>query len=119
QSEAPDVRVVLHDMSTDEMLRGLHSGKLHVALMVNPGPKQMRGLVFEELCRYPICAALPNDHKLARGKTVDLRQIAGEPLVAYSRAEYPEYHEMLAGLFAPVGGLPPIAEEHDSATSLI
>jgi DNA-binding transcriptional LysR family regulator len=119
QSEAPGVRVVLHDMTTGEMLSGLNNGKLHVALMVKPGPKQLHGLVFEELCRYPICAALSKDHKLARGKTVELRQLISEPLVAYSRAEYPEYHEMIAELFVPAGGVPRIAEEHDSATSLI
>jgi LysR family transcriptional regulator, benzoate and cis,cis-muconate-responsive activator of ben and cat genes len=119
QSEAPGVRVVLHDMSTGEMLRGLHGGKLHVALMVKPGPKELLGLIFEELCRYPICAALSKNHKLARGKTVELRHLVGEPLVAYSRGDYPEYHEMIAEIFAPAGGVPRIAEEHDSATSLI
>lgn len=119
QGEAPGVRVTLHDLSTGEMLRGLHSGRLHAALMVKPGPKELRGLVFEELCRYPMCAAVARDHHLARAKAIALKQLGGEKLVAYSRADYPEYHEMLAGLFALVGGAPPIAEEHDSATSLI
>src|SRR6186713_1145023 len=36
QNLAPDVRVTLHDMSSEEMLRGLNEGKLHVCLMVEP-----------------------------------------------------------------------------------
>jgi DNA-binding transcriptional LysR family regulator len=36
-------------------------------------------------------------------------------LIAYSRACYPEYHDQLVALL----GKPQIAEEHDSATSLI
>ncbi len=119
QGEAPGVRVMLHDLSTGEMLQGLHNGKLRVALLVRPMAQELRGLVFDELCRYPICAAVPNGHKLARSKTVDLRQFAGEPLVAYSRGDYPEYHEMLTELFLPTGAAPTIVEEHDSATSLI
>jgi len=119
QSEAPGVRVVLHDLSTGEMLQGLHSGKLHVALLVRPVAQELRGLVFDELCRYPICAAVPNGHQLARAKTLELRQLAGQPLVAYSREDYPEYHEMLVELFAPTGAAPNIAEEHDGATSLM
>jgi DNA-binding transcriptional LysR family regulator len=119
QSEAPGVRVALHDMSTGEMLRGLDSGQLHVALMVRATARAPHGFVFEELCHYPICVALSKAHKLARAKTIELRQIASEPLVAYARADYPEYHEMLAELFKPAGAAPIVAEEHDSATSLI
>ena len=39
-----------------------------------------------------------------------------EPQVAYSRAEYPEYHAMLTELFA---GAARIMVAHDSAPSLI
>src|SRR4030095_15700927 len=39
--------------------------------------------------------------------------------IAYSRADYPEYHEMFAALFKKLDRLPQIAEEHDSSTSLI
>jgi DNA-binding transcriptional LysR family regulator len=50
---------------------------------------------------------------------VRLEQVAGERLIAYTLADYPEYHAWLAGLFAPLKRSPHIAEEHDSATSLI
>jgi DNA-binding transcriptional LysR family regulator len=119
QSEAPGVRVVLRDLSTGEMVQELRGGKLHAALMVRPGTQELQGLVFEELCRYPLCVAVPHDHRLARSSTVNLRQIAREPFVAYSRQEYPEYHEMLAELWAPTGTTLTITEEHDSAISLI
>ena len=119
QSEAPGVRMVLNDLTTGEMVRGLRSGKLHAALMVQSSPKEAHGLVFEELCRYPICVALPHGHRFARGKTIALANLVRERLVAYSRAEYPEYHDLLASLFVPTGAKPVIAEEHDGATSLM
>src|SRR5205823_4369519 len=37
----------------------------------------------------------------------------------YTFADYPEYHAWLSELFAPLKRPPQIAEEHDSATSLI
>jgi DNA-binding transcriptional LysR family regulator len=117
QSKFPSSRVSLHDLSTEEMLAGLRTGKLHVALMVRPPRKMLRGLQFQELARYPICAALPPKHPLTKSKAVKIEQLANEPLIAYSRADYPEYHGMLDKLFAP--HKPRIAEEHDGVTSII
>src|SRR2546422_8623422 len=52
QESTPCVRVQLHDSSTQEMLRGLRDGKLHVALLVQVSPKVLSEFVFEELERY-------------------------------------------------------------------
>ena len=115
----PRVRVSLHDLTTEEMLAGLREDRLHVALMVAPEGRQFRGLRFHELARYPICVGVPPSHRYARQRALTLAKVADEPLIAYSRADYPEYHTELAKMFAPVGHLLVIAEEHDSATSLI
>jgi DNA-binding transcriptional LysR family regulator len=119
QAAMPRVRVSLHDLTTEEMLAGLREDRLHVALMVAPAGRQLRGLRFHELARYPICVAVPPGHRYARQRSLTLAKAADEPFIAYSRADYPEYHTELARMFAPVGRLPVIAEEHDSVTSLI
>ena len=119
QEKFPNVRVALHDLSTEEMLAQLGEKKLQVALTVRPPAKQLRGLRFEELARYAMCVAVAPKHPLAKAKSVSLAQVAEEPLIAYSRKDYPEYHEMIAKIFAPVGRKPRIAGEHDGATSLI
>jgi DNA-binding transcriptional LysR family regulator len=118
QAKLPRTRVALHDLSTEEMLSGLRAGKLQVALMVQPPPKMLRGLQFRELARYPMCAALAPKHPLAKSKTISLGQLSGEPLIAYSRKDYPEYHDILDELFAGVRQ-PRVAEEHDGITSII
>jgi len=119
QEANPGVRVQLHDLSTQEMLRGLRDGKLHVALLIQLSPKVLDGLVFEELLRYPVCVAVNPAHPLARARKVSLEKIAPERLITYTLADYPEYHAWLSDLFAPLKLAPQIAEEHDSATSLI
>lgn len=119
QNLAPGVRVTLHDLSSEEMLRGLGEGRLNLCLMVQASPAALRGLKFEMLREYPACVAVRPAHPLARGKQVKLEQIVGEPFVAYDRADYPEYHAMLEELFRGTGQKPRVVEEHGSAPGLV
>lgn len=119
QKEAPSVRVILHDLSTEEMLVQLRNGTLQLALLVQPTPAMLRGLTFEEIARYPMCLAVPTDHPLARLRSVSVTQVAGESLIGYSRSGYPEYHEFLQDLFSSLPRPPRLLEEHDGVSSLI
>ncbi len=119
QEKFPNVRVALHDLSTGEMLAQLRTGKLQVSLMVRLDAKMLRGLEFVELARYPMRVAVAHKHPLAQSKTVSLDQVSHEALIAYNRADYPEYHTMLDKLFATVGRKPRIAEEHDGVSGIV
>jgi DNA-binding transcriptional LysR family regulator len=119
QAQYPQVRAVLHDLSTEEMLAQLGEGKLQLALTVQPPARMLRGFRFEELARYGLRVAVAPQHELAKSKAISLEQVVREPLIAYSRKDYPEYHTMLEKLFAPAGRQPRLAGEHDSVTSLI
>ena len=119
QAGSPNVRVLLHDLSTEEMLARLRDGTLQIAFLVRPTRAMLCGLRFEELLRDSLCLAVAPKHPLARRRTVKLAELAREPLIAYSRKEYPEYHELLAEYFATIQSKPRVAEEHDGITSLI
>ena len=119
QEQFPKVRVRLHDLSTEEMLTGIREGKLQAALMVRPNRAMLRGLQFEELAREAICLAVPPQHTLAGLRSVPLATAAEQPLLAFSRNDYPEYHEYLQTWFHSVQPKPKIVAEHDSAASLI
>jgi DNA-binding transcriptional LysR family regulator len=119
QEQWPKVRVKLHDLSSEELLAGVREGKLALAIMIRPSRAMLRGLRFEELTRDALCLAVPPDHPLARLRSVAVAQAAREPLVVFSRKDYPEYHEYLETLFGPAKAKMNIAEEHDSAASLV
>jgi DNA-binding transcriptional LysR family regulator len=119
QAELPNVCVKLHDLSTEEMLAGLRAGKLQIALLVRPTAAMGRGLRFEGLTRDPLRLALAPKHPLARKRVVTLAEAVREPFIAYSRKDYPEYHEILASVFAATKVAPRIAEEQDGVSSLI
>ena len=119
QAELPNVRVRLHDFSTEEMLAGLREGKLQIAFVVRLPAALLRGLQFEELARDILCLAVAPKHPLARRRTVTLAEAAREPLITYNRKDYPDAHELLTAMFAGIKTKPRIAEEHDSVSSLI
>jgi DNA-binding transcriptional LysR family regulator len=119
QESTPNVRVRLHDLSTEEMLTGLREGILQLAIMVQPSRSMLRGLQFEELARDPMRLAVAPNHPFARLRSVRLAQALEQAFVIYTRKHYPEYFESLLALFEGFRGKPRIAEEHDSAASLI
>jgi LysR family transcriptional regulator, benzoate and cis,cis-muconate-responsive activator of ben and cat genes len=119
QDHFPQVRVALHELTTEEMLTQINSGKLQIALTVRPAAKVARGLEIAVLAHYETCVAVAPHHPLAELESVSLEQISREPLIAYSRIGYPEYHARMEELFAQVGCQPRLAEEHDGITSVI
>ena len=119
QKAAPSVKVVLHDLSSDELIAGLHNATLELAVMVQLTGEQTAGIEFELLRTYPWCVALTAAHPFARLKSISLEKVAAQPLVALRRKDYSEYHRILERIFAPIPAKPRIAVECDSASSVI
>lgn len=119
QAKFPSVRVLLHDLSAEEMISQLHEGKLDVALTVRPLGKSSRGLSFQELARYPWCVAVPPQHPMAEARAITMDRLVAEPLLGYTRKDYPDYYSEVEAWFKTGGRKPRFTEEHDSVTSLI
>lgn len=115
----PKVKVVLHDMTGSEMLDGLKNDRLDVAMIVQPALKASRGLQVETLREYRSGVAVPPGHAFLKRKGVSLKEAAAEPLVAYSRKDYPDYFEMLERLLGKLFKTVRVVEECDGAMSLI
>src|SRR5258707_3482128 len=58
QKAVPRVRVLLHDLSSDELFTDLQNGMLELAIMVPPADDQTAGIQFEVLRTYPLCVAM-------------------------------------------------------------
>ena len=114
----PGVRVVLHDLSAEDMPPLLLQKKLDLALTVLRR-KLPRELDMKELARYETCVVVGTTHPLAKAKSVCLAEIASEPVATYTRKDYPGYNRHLEKMFATVGRKPRIGSEHDSGSSLI
>jgi DNA-binding transcriptional LysR family regulator len=117
QRTTPDVKVVLHDLGTDELCDELRNGKLHLAVMMEPSEELTAGIEFEKVGRYPFFVAMASGHPLSRMKTISVEALAKQPLVVLSRRRNSEFHRILNRVFAPAR--PNIATESDSMNSLI
>jgi DNA-binding transcriptional LysR family regulator len=113
----PGVKVILHDLGSDELGNELRNGFLQLALMIQPSEETATGLEFEELGRYPFFVAMAPGHPLARTKKISVATLAAQPLVVLQRRNNSEYHRLLNKVFAPLR--PPIVTESDSINSLI
>jgi DNA-binding transcriptional LysR family regulator len=116
QEAAPDVKVLLHDLSFDELIGGLRNATLELAIIFQPTGEQIAGIEFESLRTCPYCVALTARHPFAQLKSVALEEVAAEPLLGLRRKDYREHLERL---FAPTGVKPRIAAECDTFSSLL
>ena len=118
QKVVPGVKVLLHDLSSDELVAGLRGGTLELAIMVEPTGEQAAGIEFELLRSYPLGVVMSAAHPFARWKSIPLEKLAAEPIVGLNR-NYSEFYRFLDRLFAPLQVKPRIAAECDSVSSLI
>jgi DNA-binding transcriptional LysR family regulator len=106
QKANPEVKVLLHDMTADEIVDGLRNGRLQLAVTPRPVADHEPDVEFELLKAYPLCAVLPAGHALARLKTIPFEVFAAEPLVVLNRKNYPDAYAMLERLFRSLGAKP-------------
>jgi DNA-binding transcriptional LysR family regulator len=114
----PNARVELFDLSTQEMLAGLDSDALDVALTVGrkrPG----RGWKWTPLVQVSWQVAVNRQHRLARRARVSAAEVAREPLLVFCRRDYPEYGSTITGWLREHGQRAAIAAEHDGVDSLL
>jgi DNA-binding transcriptional LysR family regulator len=117
QKTTPGVKVVLHDLGSDEICNELRNGRLHLGLMMQPSEESTAGMEFEEIGRYPFFVAMAPGHSLTKMKAISVEVLAKHPLVVLDRRRNSEFHRILKRVFAP---LPPnIATQSDSVNSLI
>ena len=120
QRANPQARVDLHMMPWQKkMLRALRSGDLDVSLTVYIEPTDFQGLTVEELDTYPLRVATHKKHRFARLREVPMSEVAKQPILAFSREEYPSYQAFVANLLLPYTTAPKIMAEYDNLESIV
>lgn len=114
----PKARVELFDLSTKEMLAGLETGALDVALSVGQ-QRETRGLHWVSLVRAPWQLAVPRAHLLGRRSSVTPAEVAREPLLVFCQRDYPEYWQLITAWLRQHRLRPTIAGEYDGVDSLM
>jgi DNA-binding transcriptional LysR family regulator len=116
QKAEPSVKVLLHELTFDELIAGLRSAALELAILLQPTGEQITGIEFESLHTYPLCVALNAAHPLAGLESIPLEKLAAEPILSLRRNDYRGY---LDRIFAPSGFKPRIVTECDTFSSVL
>ncbi|WP_345589852.1 LysR family transcriptional regulator [Verticiella sediminum] len=119
RQEYPQVRLRLIEMTTKDQLERLRGRYIDAGLLRTPLPYQATDIE-TRLYRYDrLMAALPKAHPLAGRQIIDLRELARESFVAFSRERIPAAHAQLISACASAGFYPDIEQECTQIASII
>lgn len=119
ESFNPGAHVVLLDLSSDEMVTAVRTRALEVAVLVRPPRMPRERLRFKTLFSLPVGAVVPLNHPFAARSKVRLDEVLGEPVVAYIRKGYGDYHGWLASVLRRTRVKPRLLARADGSASLI
>jgi DNA-binding transcriptional LysR family regulator len=114
----PQARVELFDLSTKEMLAGLENDSLDVALTVGIDGED-HGFEWTPLLRAEWQLAVPQQHALARRRSITPEEVVREPLLSFCQRDYPEYWNIVMEWLRQHRLRPTISGEYDGVNSLL
>lgn len=105
----PDVRLILHEMTTTEQIEALHDNRIHLGF-IRP-PLNDDRLRVESVYQESLVAVLPEAHAIATQKQVSLRSLACEPFILFPRHLGAGLYDQIIGLCQQSGFTPQVAQE--------
>lgn len=97
----PDIQVHLSEMSSSEQAEALQHGRLHAGFLNAVAlPEALAAL---PLRADPLVCCLPDTHRLAGEAAVDLKALAHETFVMFSREVAPANHDNVIAVFSRAG----------------
>jgi DNA-binding transcriptional LysR family regulator len=104
RARLPEIELVLREMVSTDQIEALASGQIDIGLVRPPiaHPELDAIRVFSE----PLLAAVPKGHKLARKKTLMIRDLDAQPFVMYSPFESRYFYDLLVTQFTTARILP-------------
>ncbi len=115
---APDVTLVLEEMSSAEQSRALAAGTLDVGFVRRPPPIEP-GLAGIVVRREPIVLALPRGHALAALRVIRLSELRAEPFIVFPARPRPSWADVAIDLCRRAGFEPAVAQEAIEMTSAL
>jgi DNA-binding transcriptional LysR family regulator len=108
----PGLRLVQKRQISQRSIADLRRGGLDLAIIGLPS--DTTGLTVEPLTTDPLVAAIPERHRLARRRSIDLLELGQDPLFWFARPLNPAYFDHFGALFRGLGFDPPrLAEPPD------
>lgn len=105
----PAVSIELLEMSTSQQVQALRDRRIDVGFIRLP--LEAEGLSQVRVLSEPLVAALPEAHRLAGQRTLDVRDMATESFVLFPRSVGAGLYDQIVGLCVEAGFSPTIGQE--------
>lgn len=105
----PDVELALHEWTTTEQIKRLHSGFIQVGFVRLPVNDDT--LILEPVLREPVILVLPEGHPLATRDIVPLKTLTNEPFILIPRHREPGLYDQYISLCRRAGFSPQVVQE--------
>ncbi|MGB3650142.1 MAG: LysR family transcriptional regulator [Rivularia sp. (in: cyanobacteria)] len=105
----PNINLELHELTTDEQLRWLQSGRIDVGFVRPPVDNNTyeSKIVFKE----SLIVALPENHRFANQEKISLSSLINESLILFPRFLAPGLYDLIISFCQQVGFSPQLAQE--------
>ena len=115
--EHPGVKLNFRSLHLSNQLEALASGEIDIGFGYLPFATE--GLDVVPLTKEDLVAVIPVGHRLARERTVSIKDLSGEPLVLPNRAVMPQLRQQITNLFDLNGSNIHVAYEVEHAVNLL
>lgn len=112
RAEYPQVEITLKEATSDLQLDDLLAGRVDAGLLIPPLPDRARQeLEYLPVLREPLVLAAPAGLPLLAAASVDLRTLAGMPLIIFPRHISPGLYDAILSVFRDAGVTPEVGQE--------
>jgi len=112
----PNVRLLLRSLNPDQQTQALQEGRIQVGCLTLPVNDD---LDVEWVRGEPLILAMPQNHSLARFRTVTFRAIASQPHIMFSRSTFSGYYDVIVSSFRNAGYTLNIVHEADAIYTVL
>ena len=110
RSQFPNVRFLIHEMTTTPQIAALNDRSLDIGLLREPAGDNSE-LAFKTVLTEPYVAVLPKSHPAAAPRRVPVTDLADSPFVLPPRHVGPQLHDQIIGLCTAAGIRPYVAQQ--------
>ncbi|MCB1225986.1 MAG: LysR family transcriptional regulator [Verrucomicrobiales bacterium] len=115
----PKAQVSLFELPPRAQLDRLRNHELDAAILGNLDARDRNDFQIHRLSRHKMAAVLPEDHRLAKKKSIQLKALKNESWISLSDAFFPGRRDFLRSLCQSAGFEPNIVTEVDSLSLML
>lgn len=114
-----NVCVQIFEMTPSEQEDALRDGRIDVALIGDPCPEIRRDFFVETVRKTEMAIVVPDDHRLAKRKSVDLAELGNDTFVSLDEKHFPGRPQMMADMFSKAGINPEVTIRANGLSELL